>query len=739
VSGPEPRSRTAGRRSGGRPQNWSMSVALLLLVAFSLGSLTVLLSGGAWWVPPFLVAMLVLLTAGAVRGIRASRFRPFLAGLGTLLITLTVFFAADTALLGIVPLEGTLERANELMLDGRVSIAEQAAPADASTGIVFILAVSIGCLALAADTITFALRAPALTAVPALALMVVPVVVLPGGFNAAYFLLAAAAYLALLVLDRRRPQPLRALAPGVAALVLAFVLPAAVPAPSSAGGPGISGGASIGVNPVIDLGQDLRRPNATLAFTYTTTSTEALYFKLTTLTDFDGDNWEPVGVETLPNNTVNAFGVAEGLSEQVPRTEVKTTVEVGDLAARWLPVPYPATGIEGLDGSWFWEPAGLSVRTNEANARHQLYTVSSLGLRPTEEQLDAASPGAGPQELAVLPGGLPPNIAETAQAVTSEAETDYDRAVALQNFFTGGEFAYSEKAPVDQDFDGTGGEAISKFLDVRSGYCVHFASGMAVMSRALGIPSRVIVGFQPGQPQFRDGEFSHFEVTTHDLHAWPELFFEDVGWVRFEPTPGRGDRPDYEAPVADDPATPEVDESVPSPQETTAPTQAPRGLTEQSLEPGAPTGGGADPTGSALAGLLITGAVVLLLLPAALRMLRRRKRLQAVRTGVTPATAAWAETLDVARDLGVRIRSTETARVSASRIVDGLPPDATAAVARLRRAVEAESYATTRLAPSEDDVDLVRAALRRIRSLRDRVLAVFAPRSLLLMLPGSRD
>ena len=68
----------------------------------------------------------------------------------------------------------------------------------------------------------------------------------------------------------------------------------------------------------------------------------------------------------------------------------------------------------------------------------------------------------------------------------------------------------------------------------RVGYCEQFASAMAVMARVLDIPARVAVGFldpeQVGANQY--------EYSTHDLHAWPELYFEGAGWVRFEPTPG---------------------------------------------------------------------------------------------------------------------------------------------------------------------------------------------------------
>ena len=62
---------------------------------------------------------------------------------------------------------------------------------------------------------------------------------------------------------------------------------------------------------------------------------------------------------------------------------------------------------------------------------------------------------------------------------------------------------------------------------------MQFASTMAVMARTLGIPARVAVGFAPGEKLAKGG----YLVGAHDAHAWPELYFQGVGWVRFEPTP----------------------------------------------------------------------------------------------------------------------------------------------------------------------------------------------------------
>ena len=104
---------------------------------------------------------------------------------------------------------------------------------------------------------------------------------------------------------------------------------------------------------------------------------------------------------------------------------------------------------------------------------------------------------------------------------------------------------------------------------------------MALMARTLDIPSRVQVGFTPGE-QDEDGTWV---VTVHDAHAWPELWFEGVGWVRFEPTPGGGDggaTPGW-APVPQE----DTDRTrAPGPRTTT--TTARRGVPPRRLHPGRP-------------------------------------------------------------------------------------------------------------------------------------------------------
>ncbi len=153
-------------------------------------------------------------------------------------------------------------------------------------------------------------------------------------------------------------------------------------------------------------------------------------------------------------------------------------------------------------------------------------------------------------------------IRQQAEKITKGDTNDFDKAVALQNWFrTGGGFTYS----LDQR-GGSGMDMLAHFVtDDRVGYCEQFASAMAAMGRSLGIPSRVVVGFLDGSP-LPDGRILY---TSDERHAWPEMYFSGVGWVRFEPTPAQraGDTPAY--------THSQTDTTLPTPSASATPTKTP--------------------------------------------------------------------------------------------------------------------------------------------------------------------
>ena len=136
-----------------------------------------------------------------------------------------------------------------------------------------------------------------------------------------------------------------------------------------------------------------------------------------------------------------------------------------------------------------------------------------------------------------LPDEFPERVGELAYEVTEGAATDYERMRMLEAYLNEN-FAYTLTpgwAPHDRDF-------VDHFLfDIREGYCVHFATAFVTMARSLGMPARYVEGFlvHTGLGIERDEE-GFIDVLNNMAHAWAEVYFEGVGWVRFEPTPPSG-------------------------------------------------------------------------------------------------------------------------------------------------------------------------------------------------------
>src|SRR5204862_5166960 len=105
------------------------------------------------------------------------------------------------------------------------------------------------------------------------------------------------------------------------------------------------------------------------------------------------------------------------------------------------------------------------------------------------------------------------------------------RARALRDHLRAN-YAYDLRVPPGHDVP-----ALERFLfQTKRGYCEQFAGAFAAMARSVGLPSRVAVGFTPGDIQAANS----FRVRGKHAHAWPEVYLDGYGWVAFEPTPGRG-------------------------------------------------------------------------------------------------------------------------------------------------------------------------------------------------------
>ena len=226
---------------------------------------------------------------------------------------------------------------------------------------------------------------------------------------------------------------------------------------------------------------------------------------------------------------------------------------------------------------------------------------------------------------------------------------------------------------------------------------------MVALARLNDIPARVAIGFTPGE-LVGDNTYA---VTNKDAHSWPELWFPQAGWVRFEPTPRGDDATDPPAYAQQDPGTPAPSASDSSvlPKQDQPKTQdtpdAAAGAEASAAPTGAASGGGGSGSLAALGWTVLGLALVaLLLVPGAARRQRRARRL---RGGPDTAHLRWAEVTDTARDLGLLSPATLSPRRLVGRWANAengerTLPDTTARV--LRRLAADEEMA--RYAPPGD-------------------------------------
>ncbi len=739
------------------PASWFLQAVILLAVQSGVGAL-------AGWMP--LARALTVAVQALVS-----------------LLLLTLVFAREQALAGLLPGPDVFRRFAVLLEAGAEDVGRYAIPAPLSDGIRLMLVGGVLVIGLAVDALAVTFRAAAPAGLPLLALYSVARAS-PGTARAGCGSCSPRPATCCCVAEGRDRLsqwgrvfggPARApgrvsggldsgsgvIAPvrtgrriGALALGIALVVPLALPAldggllggSGGPGGGGSGGGGTISaVNPLVALQDSLNQPEDREVVSYRTNArrTDELYLRIVSLDQFDGTTWKTTvrRIEDVPS----PLPTPQGLLPDVRRTEIQTNLSAADgYAQNWLPMPFPASQVE-IGGRWRYEPVGRAlVGDRGQTTRGASYQVKSLVVEPTAKQLaNAPSPPADlRKEFTKVPDSLPRLVADTARRVTKGSANPYEQAIKLQDYFASdGGFTYNTQVRA-----GSGPAAIEKFLKQKEGFCVHFSFAMASMARTLGIPARVAVGFTPGSAR-ADGTMS---VGLRDAHAWPELYFEGVGWTRFEPTPSRGTVPEYtrsDVPSGDasDPDTPEPSRSAEPSAAPSASDSCPPDLRRQggcaSAAPEVAAGSGGD--GPPLGMIVLVALAALLVVAVPLLPVLWRTRLRSARLGpggrmptdaVARTMAAWLEVIDTAWDHGIEPDESQTPRTAAARIVriGRLPSGPAEAVHRVATAVEQVLYAPSPRLPATglaEDVRRIREGLHATSTRSARLRATLAPRS----------
>lgn len=576
------------------------------------------------------------------------------------------------------------------LLNGAMQVVQgYSAPAPATRGVILGITLVVGLTAVVVDLLAVTLRSPAVAGLALLTAYLMSATNSGVGLAVGFFLLAAGFWIVLvgrqgtsLFRGWGTPIPLdgaerrtseHALAMrvssagrrlGAGSLALAVLLPMVLPhfperfllAGLGRSDDGFGHGGTSRLNSTLDISRSLASQSEGEVLTYRSNAPVTDPLRVDVLDTYSRGNWTSPASEGAASLTLT--DPPAGMSESVTRTHIRIVVSGNRIEPPQLAAPYPSVGADLGDVSW----AATGTGSIRPEGRTKDYTVEYVKALPTETQLQDSRFVSGGTDVSVTPDDLyldPDSVTAVTRAVDAvvpAGSSQIETARAIQSYLRGQRFTYSLQVPRPgpQDRD-----PLTSFLRTRTGYCVQFATAMVMMARERGIPARMAIGFLPGRLE-SNGSWT---VRGVDAHAWPELYFPTVGWLRFEPTPsGRsGAAPGYSTAPLGGPANTATNTATAG--ASSSATTSPRTFDQQQDSQGALAGNRAAPlrlwdtlrTMPRWAWLLILvalGGLASMALPVA-AALRRRGATAAAATDAERVEAHWQAMLRQLDDLGL--------------------------------------------------------------------------------------
>jgi transglutaminase-like putative cysteine protease len=453
---------------------------------------------------------------------------------------------------------------------------------------------------------------------------------------------------------------------GLASVVLALFAPLLVPGLHaghllSSGwgfGTGSGGGTVTLPDPLSATASQLRESRSTTVLTYTTNASpylQAYYpqylqqYVYDKLTDQTSNPWQLFSNGTTTQQFGTTLPPEAGLTNTAAAPEVKTSITIPAGATNpasginFLPVPYPPVRLTGQRGTWWVDPATLMLVTKDGSLAGQSYQVTSHDMDPTGQDLGKVPTGPAGIDTQLPADYKSEALLRLAVQHTAGAKSQFAEANDLATWL-GRAFSYNLYAPPISS-----PESLLQFLTKsQTGDCVQFSYAFTVLARLLGIPTRLATGYTEGVAS--PANSSHYVVKSGDAHAWPEVYFQGYGWIRFEPTPqgqGTAQAPGYNQPSA----TSLVPPALPPGQTTTTPAggssnsgklkqigNSGNGIGGIAARPSAPTPWTAILL-AVLAAIAVAGGVIALAAPTAARALSSRAESPRQRGRLSIATA----------------------------------------------------------------------------------------------------
>lgn len=360
---------------------------------------------------------------------------------------------------------------------------------------------------------------------------------------------------------------------------------------------------------------------------------------LVALENYDGVTWT---TDSSYSATSSEIAIA---STDLPTLEVTQNYELLDASSPWLPTGGSVTDISG-DDIWYDEVSGTFL--DRSNGELESYGAVSRIVAPTSEELIEASVDLSDLRYTNTGIDIPGDSPITTLTSQIDGASTYEQLVSLEAFLR------DERILVNEEASGTALGRVDEFLVEAEGYRDQFVTAFALAARQQGIPTRIAVGYRITEVDENSTEVFLETVTTEQYDAWPEVLFEDIGWVAFDPVP----EVSGETGATEDNAT-EIPEGQPAPSGPT-PQEADPTEDDNLTDP--------DQTVSSTVRVLILSAAFIVVFPLLLmgsivlaKLLRRRRR-EALGDPADRVLAGWQESKDRLLEAGVEIRPDMTVK-----------------------------------------------------------------------------
>ena len=299
---------------------------------------------------------------------------------------------------------------------------------------------------------------------------------------------------------------------------------------------------------------------------------------------FDGHTWTSPDLTSGQNYDADAALPNDTSASFTPIVTSVTIVQPPDGTKHYLFGPAQPTTFD-VASTLYGQPFVSAWSQQSALTRGEHYQVTSFISTASPQDLAAVPlPQDNPDywngdgNLTTLqmlylqvPNGISPQVLNTAAQWTHGATDMYDALKMLESHLSDKrQFAYSlDNPPVPNNVD-----AVSWLLQTRHGYCTYYATAMTIMARLLGIPTRMMNGFDHGH---MDSKRKVWVVDGSDAHSWVQAYFPGYGWINFDPTPGfalNGSQP-TKSPVATATPTKPAPTATPTSKKKAAPGKLP--------------------------------------------------------------------------------------------------------------------------------------------------------------------